>query len=338
MRTRRWIFFACYGASGAAALIYQVAWVRLFTLTLGHTAAASSTVLAAFMGGLSLGAWAAGRLRLEQSRNLRSYAALELFIAAIAVALPTVFSAIRALDGVCIRGRHQPCQFRDRSRRGKPDPAWRSRGSDGSDLPDRGRVARPPPGCAVAGSAHAGRDRRRRALFREHRGCCRRSDCRGVLAHPLIRHSRDDVDWSLSEHCGGLRGTVARSRSASLRSCAHDTAPRPANGASPAHVHTAPLARSGGRRRLRVCRPGLRSRLDAASRVDYWADHVCVRLDGCLIYLGYRPGIEPRRPPRTTELECDPVAGSNAYRSLPSLLFWPPGSPPLDYRSSSLIR
>ena len=71
MVMRRRLFIACYGASGAAALVYQVAWVRLFTLTLGHTVAASSTVLAAFMGGLSLGAWAAGRLRSEQSRNLR---------------------------------------------------------------------------------------------------------------------------------------------------------------------------------------------------------------------------------------------------------------------------
>src|SRR5687768_13171153 len=65
----RHILALCYAASGAAALVYQVAWVRLFTLTLGHTVAASSTVLAAFMGGLAVGAWAAGRLAAN-SRSL----------------------------------------------------------------------------------------------------------------------------------------------------------------------------------------------------------------------------------------------------------------------------
>ena len=182
--------------------------------------------------------------------NLASYAALELFIAAIAVALPTVFSAFDPL----IASGHMPTapapQFRDRSRRGKPDAAWHSRGRDGRDLPDCGRVARAPPGCAVAGSAVRAAIDGRRALCREHGGCCRRSDRRRVLADSLVRHSRDDMDWSLAEYRGGLRSTVARSRSASTRSCAHDAATRPAHGAAPAHVHAAPLARRGCRRRL----------------------------------------------------------------------------------------
>ena len=44
MSARR-LVVACYGASGAAALIYQVAWVRMFTLAFGHTTASSSIVL-----------------------------------------------------------------------------------------------------------------------------------------------------------------------------------------------------------------------------------------------------------------------------------------------------
>lgn len=93
----RHILALCYAASGAAALVYQVAWVRLFTLTLGHTVAASSTVLAAFMGGLGVGAWAAGRLPPARSRILAAYAALELFIAVAAIALPTILSALDPL-------------------------------------------------------------------------------------------------------------------------------------------------------------------------------------------------------------------------------------------------
>ena len=55
MAQRRRLFVLLYAASGAAALVYEVTWTRLLTLQLGHTVAAASTVLAAFMGGLALG-------------------------------------------------------------------------------------------------------------------------------------------------------------------------------------------------------------------------------------------------------------------------------------------
>src|SRR5437773_4680004 len=85
----RRLFIVLYAASGAAALIYEVAWTRLLTLQMGHTVAAASTVLAAFMGGLALGAWVAGR----SGGGLRVYATLELLIALDAVALPTLLAA-----------------------------------------------------------------------------------------------------------------------------------------------------------------------------------------------------------------------------------------------------
>jgi spermidine synthase len=95
MNRDRRIFITCYAASGAAALVYQVAWTRLFLLQLGHTTAASSTVLAAFMGGMAAGAWVGGNIRADSGRRLLMlYAAIELFIAAVAVVLP---GALRAL-------------------------------------------------------------------------------------------------------------------------------------------------------------------------------------------------------------------------------------------------
>lgn len=48
--------------SGAAGLVYQVAWVRLLGLVFGVTIHAISTVLAAFTGGLAIGSVAGGRL------------------------------------------------------------------------------------------------------------------------------------------------------------------------------------------------------------------------------------------------------------------------------------
>jgi spermidine synthase len=125
MNRNRRIFVTCYAVSGAAALVYQVAWTRLFSLQLGHTTAASSTVLAAFMGGLAAGAWIGGNVRADSGRPsthstgsgsmvsfvepsttsgrpelvggrrlLTLYAAIEVFIGAIAVVLPGALQAL----------------------------------------------------------------------------------------------------------------------------------------------------------------------------------------------------------------------------------------------------
>ena len=92
----------CYAASGAAALVYEVTWTRLLTLQLGHTVAAASTVLAAFMGGLALGAFLGSfdsRINdaLAQDRRLRSplrvYAILEIIAAICALLLPLALRA-----------------------------------------------------------------------------------------------------------------------------------------------------------------------------------------------------------------------------------------------------
>jgi len=96
----RRVFLAVYAASGAAALVYEVAWTRLLTLDMGHTVAAASTVLAAFMGGLALGAALAGslvgpgpRTSGERRRLLRVYAGLEVVVALTAMLLPWLLNA-----------------------------------------------------------------------------------------------------------------------------------------------------------------------------------------------------------------------------------------------------
>jgi spermidine synthase len=96
MRSRFALIFA---ASGAAALIYEVTWTRLVTLQLGHSVAAASTVLAAFMGGLAIGSAFGGQRgpRFEPAQALKVYAALEIAIAIVAVALPY---ELRVLDNL----------------------------------------------------------------------------------------------------------------------------------------------------------------------------------------------------------------------------------------------
>ena len=96
---RRSAFLFVFAVSGAAALIYEVAWTRLLTLYLGHGLAAASAVLAAFMGGLAAGAGAAARTagRFSPAKALRVYAGLEIAIAVLAVLMPFALIAVRPL-------------------------------------------------------------------------------------------------------------------------------------------------------------------------------------------------------------------------------------------------
>lgn len=52
-----WLVLLAFGFSGGAALIYEVVWTKVLSLVLGSTVYALSTMLAAFMSGLALGAF-----------------------------------------------------------------------------------------------------------------------------------------------------------------------------------------------------------------------------------------------------------------------------------------
>lgn len=91
-----WLFLAAYTCSGLAGLVYEVGWSRWLTLALGHSTAASATVLAAFMGGLAIGAATAGRwaASVAPRHALYAYAALELGVVVAAVAVPFGLDAL----------------------------------------------------------------------------------------------------------------------------------------------------------------------------------------------------------------------------------------------------
>lgn len=57
-----WIVLICFGISGMAALIYQVAWNRIFSLLLGSSVYAFSLILTTFILGLALGTVVFARL------------------------------------------------------------------------------------------------------------------------------------------------------------------------------------------------------------------------------------------------------------------------------------
>ncbi len=83
--------------SGTAALIYQVAWLRMLSLVFGVTVYAASAVLTSFMGGLALGSWLGGRSADRLRAPLRTFAILELGVAASALAVPFALEGVSGL-------------------------------------------------------------------------------------------------------------------------------------------------------------------------------------------------------------------------------------------------
>ncbi|RJR15259.1 MAG: spermidine synthase [Nitrospiraceae bacterium] len=79
------LVYLLFFLSGAAALVYQVVWVRSLSLIFGGTHLAVTTVLSVFMGGLALGSHLIGKRVDEMKNPLRFYGILEIGIALSAV-------------------------------------------------------------------------------------------------------------------------------------------------------------------------------------------------------------------------------------------------------------
>src|SRR5689334_12884726 len=94
-----WLFLIAYTCSGLAGLMYEVAWTRLLTLYIGHTTAAASAVVAAFLGGLAIGAAVGGRVasNMAPRRCLQVYVALEIAVVICALLLPIELRLLRPM-------------------------------------------------------------------------------------------------------------------------------------------------------------------------------------------------------------------------------------------------
>jgi spermidine synthase len=79
---------SCFFLSGASGLILELLWTRMLTLVFGSTALAVSTVLSAYMGGLGLGSYLAGRFTDRLKDPVRAYAVAEAAIGVYALAVP----------------------------------------------------------------------------------------------------------------------------------------------------------------------------------------------------------------------------------------------------------
>ena len=170
---------AAFFLSGAAALVYQVAWQRILALHSGVGIYSIAMIVGAFMAGLGLGSWGGGVLstRLDERKALRAFAWLELGVAAFgAVSVPFYYDGLylkgaslydspvrvallhflslllpTALMGMSCRSSPEPASPSAKARRG------RSACSTGSTswAPPRVRSSRH--GCSSASSASAAR-------------------------------------------------------------------------------------------------------------------------------------------------------------------------------------
>jgi spermidine synthase len=92
------VVLACFFLSGASGLILELLWTRMLTLVFGSTTLAVSTVLTAFMGGLGLGSYLAGRFADRLRDPVRAYALAEAAIGLYALLVPWVIGFYPALN------------------------------------------------------------------------------------------------------------------------------------------------------------------------------------------------------------------------------------------------
>jgi len=95
MPPRRVVLFASllFVLSGAAGLVYEVAWQRILALTTGVGVTSIAIITAAFMAGLGVGSHAGGVIsaRLTPRRSLQAFAVVEAGVAGFALLSPILY-------------------------------------------------------------------------------------------------------------------------------------------------------------------------------------------------------------------------------------------------------
>ncbi|QTA92402.1 fused MFS/spermidine synthase [Desulfonema magnum] len=83
--------------TGLTGLVYQVAWQKYLGRLLGSDTIATATILAVFLGGLSLGYYICGRFTTQVRNQFKAYAVLEGIIGIWCLNFPMVFKVVESL-------------------------------------------------------------------------------------------------------------------------------------------------------------------------------------------------------------------------------------------------
>jgi spermidine synthase/alkylhydroperoxidase/carboxymuconolactone decarboxylase family protein YurZ/MFS family permease len=93
MRSRAALLYGVlFFLSGATGLVYELLWVRVLYQSFGSTIQSVTTVVAAYMGGLGLGAWVFGRIADRTRNPAKLYGWLEIAIAGFGIISPLVLA------------------------------------------------------------------------------------------------------------------------------------------------------------------------------------------------------------------------------------------------------
>ncbi|HXM39506.1 MAG TPA: fused MFS/spermidine synthase [Gemmatimonadales bacterium] len=98
MRSRSALAYSVlFFLSGATGLVYELLWVRVLYQSFGSTIQSVTTVVAAYMGGLGLGAWLFGRIADRSRRPAALYGRLEIAIGVFGIISPLVLGLAHRL-------------------------------------------------------------------------------------------------------------------------------------------------------------------------------------------------------------------------------------------------
>ncbi|MBT3387946.1 MAG: hypothetical protein HN417_08435 [Desulfobacula sp.] len=90
------LMYSVIFVTGAAGLIYQVTWHKYLTRLLGSDSIATAVILAAFLGGLSVGYYLCGKLTTWVKNYFKAYAILEIIIGAWCLNFSTIFNYVQS--------------------------------------------------------------------------------------------------------------------------------------------------------------------------------------------------------------------------------------------------
>ena len=102
------LVLTCFWLSGFAALLYQIAWMRQFSIAFGTSEVSVVVVLAGYMAGLAIGAALAGRYIKRVKSPILVYGVLEGAIAAAALAMPLMIGLVGGLYELVVGGQPAP--------------------------------------------------------------------------------------------------------------------------------------------------------------------------------------------------------------------------------------
>jgi spermidine synthase len=91
------VALAAFGASGAAALIYELVWFHHVQIVIGSSSFSIAILLASFMGGMALGSALLPHLVPVRHHPWRIVALLEMAIACVGLGMPALLTALQAL-------------------------------------------------------------------------------------------------------------------------------------------------------------------------------------------------------------------------------------------------